>query len=439
MSDWPTVRIEQIAEKIAMGPFGSNIKVETFTPDGIPVISGQHLHGIRLDDGPGHNFITHEHANKLANSNVFQGDIIFTHAGTIGQVALIPETSKYQRYVISQRQFYLRVDRSKADPAFVTLWFHTPVGRHRLLMHASQVGVPSISRPASNLKEIRIDLPPLSVQRAISHLVGKLEDKIELNRRMNETLETMARAIFKDWFVDFGPTRAKMEGRAPYLAPDIWSLFPDHLDDEGKPEGWAQVHLSAQIEINPTESLARGTPAPYLDMASIPTAGPNPDPYVIREFGSGMRFRNGDGLLARITPCLENGKTAFVQNLPEGEVGWGSTEFIVLRARAPVPRAVSYIIARDPKFRANAIRSMTGTSGRQRASNEAVAAFQLMRPADNRIWRALGSLIDPMFARIAASDRESRTLADTRDFLLPKLMSGEVRVKDAEKLVREAT
>lgn len=256
---------------------------------------------------------------------------------------------------------------------------------------------------------------------------------------MNETLETMARAIFKDWFVDFGPTRAKMEGRAPYLAPDIWSLFPDHLDDEGKPEGWAQVHLSAQIEINPTESLARGTPAPYLDMASIPTAGPNPDPYVIREFGSGMRFRNGDGLLARITPCLENGKTAFVQNLPEGEVGWGSTEFIVLRARAPVPRAVSYIIARDPKFRANAIRSMTGTSGRQRASNEAVAAFQLMRPADNRIWRALGSLIDPMFARIAASDRESRTLADTRDFLLPKLMSGEVRVKDAEKLVREAT
>jgi type I restriction enzyme S subunit len=152
-----------------------------------------------------------------------------------------------------------------------------------------------------------------------------------------------------------------------------------------------------------------------------------------------MRFRNGDTLLARITPCLENGKTAFVQNLPDGEVGWGSTEFIVLRARASVPKAVSYIIARDPTFRANAIRSMTGTSGRQRASNDAVAAFQLARPAENRIWRALGSLIDPMFARIAANDRESQTLAATRDFLLPKLMSGEVRVKDAEKLVGEAT
>jgi type I restriction enzyme S subunit len=286
-------------------------------------------------------------------------------------------------------------------------------------------------------KAFHICMPDRREQDSIVEVLGPLDDKIELNRRMNETLEAMARAIFKDWFVDFGPTRAKMEGRAPYLAPDIWSLFPDRLDDEGKPEGWNQVPLAALVEVNPTEALARGVPAPYLDMASIPTVGPNSDPYVSREFGSGMRFRNGDALLARITPCLENGKTAFVQNLPDGEVGWGSTEFIVLRARTPVPKAVSYIIARDPTFRANAIRSMTGTSGRQRASSDAVAAFQLVCPFENRIWRALGSLIDPMFARMAANDRESRTLTDMRDLLLPKLMSGEVCVKDAEKLVGE--
>ena len=87
--------------------------------------------------------------------------------------------------------------------------------------------------PASDL------LPPIASSDAIASILGALDDKIDLNRRMNETLEAMARAIFKDWFVDFGPTRAKMEGRAPYLAPDIWALFPDRLDDEGKPEGWA--------------------------------------------------------------------------------------------------------------------------------------------------------------------------------------------------------
>src|SRR5208282_1982445 len=88
------------------------------------------------------------------------------------------------------------------------------------------------------IRALPVAVPPIAEQRAIASVLGALDDKIELNRRMNETLEATARAIFKDWFVDFGPTRAKQEGRAPYLAPDIWPLFPDRLDDEGKPEGW---------------------------------------------------------------------------------------------------------------------------------------------------------------------------------------------------------
>jgi type I restriction enzyme, S subunit len=173
-------------------------------------------------------------------------------------------------------------------------------------------------------------------------------------------------------------------------------------------------------------------------MASLRTVGPNPDPYVLREFGSGMRFRNGDSLLARITPCLENGKTAFVQNLPEGELGWGSTEFIVLRARSPIPKPFAYLVARDPVFRASAIRSMTGTSGRQRASNEAVTRYVMVRPGNFALWKELGNVVDPMFERIAANAAESQTLVALRDFLLPKLLSGEVLIKDAEKLVGEA-
>lgn len=431
---WRTVRIEEIAVKIAMGPFGSSIKVDSFVKSGVPIISGQHLHKSRLDESSGFNFVSIEHARKLSNSNVYPGDIIFTHAGTIGQVSLIPADAAYERYVISQRQFYLRVDLKKADPAFITRWFHGPIGRHRLLANSSQVGVPSISRPSSNLKRIEIDLPSLDEQKAISRVLDTLDDKIEMNQRMNETLEAMARAIFRDWFVDFGPARAKMDGRKPYLAPDIWSLFPDRLDDEGKPEGWAPAPLIDLVQFNPTEPLARGVEAPYIDMAALPTAGPNTEPWRLREFASGTRFRNGDTLLARITPCLENGKTALVHGLPDGAVGWGSTEFIVMRARAPVSRAVPYLIARDPTFRAHAIRSMTGTSGRQRASTEAIAVYQVTTPGVNEIWSRFAEIADPIFERIAQNDREDRTLAATRDLLLPKLISGEIRIRDAENM-----
>ena len=140
--DWPTAAIEKIAEKVAMGPFGSSIKVETFVPNGIPIISGQHLHGTRVDDRPGFNFITQEHAARLANANVQRGDIVFTHAGNIGQAAFIPNDSEFSRYVISQRQFYMRCDRSKALPEFVALYFKSPEGQHQLLANSSQVGVP---------------------------------------------------------------------------------------------------------------------------------------------------------------------------------------------------------------------------------------------------------------------------------------------------------
>ena len=129
-----------------MGPFGSSIKVSTFVDKGIPIISGEHLNNTKLSDGK-YNFITPEHAEKLKNANVYRGDVIFTHAGNIGQVAYIPETSKYNRYVISQRQFYIRCNSNKAIPEFVTYFFKSPEGQHKLLANTSQSGVPSIAQP----------------------------------------------------------------------------------------------------------------------------------------------------------------------------------------------------------------------------------------------------------------------------------------------------
>ncbi|HXF05411.1 MAG TPA: restriction endonuclease subunit S [Blastocatellia bacterium] len=294
-----------------------------------------------------------------------------------------------------------------------------------------------------DLLSIKVRVPPLPEQRAIAYILGALDDKIELNRKMSQTLEQMARALFKAWFVDFEPVGTKMEGRwrrgesLPGLPAHLYDLFPERLvpSELGEiPEGWKVTSLPDLVEINPPRPLRKGEMAPYLDMANMPTRGHAPDAVVDRPFGSGMRFINGDTLVARITPCLENGKTAFVDFLRDGQVGWGSTEYIVLRPRPPLPEEFAYCLARSEAFREFAIQSMTGTSGRQRVQADSLQHFRLPRvPAP--VAEAFGRAIKPLFARSSAAVRESRTLAALRDALLPKLISGGIRVRDAERVL----
>ncbi len=301
---------------------------------------------------------------------------------------------------------------------------------HTIAEH-STTAYPSI-RP-SDIEGLEIELPSLPEQRAIAHVLGTLDDRIELNRRMNETLETMAQAIFKDWFVDFGPTRAKLAGRAPYLPEPLWSLFPDRLTDSeigGIPEGWDAASVNDLIDLNPKRTLRKGQISPYLDMANMPTKGHVPDKWIDRPFSSGMRFVNGDTLLARITPCLENGKTAYVDFLPNGSTGWGSTEYIVLRPKPPLPCEFAYCLARSGRFREFAIQNMTGTSGRQRVPAKALAQFVLPSPPDT-VGAAFGQLTRPLIARSSEAVVEARTLSALRDALLPYLVSGQLRVKGA--------
>jgi type I restriction enzyme S subunit len=156
--------VGDIAEKIAMGPFGSNIKVSTFVNQGIPIISGNHLRGLFLEEHS-FNYITEAHAEKLGNSIVYPNDIIFTHAGNIGTVAMIPPDCNYEYYIISQRQFYLRCDENKVVPEYVLLYFHSRKGQQKLLSYANQTAVPSIAQPATNLKKITIPLPTYTTQK----------------------------------------------------------------------------------------------------------------------------------------------------------------------------------------------------------------------------------------------------------------------------------
>ncbi len=297
-----------------------------------------------------------------------------------------------------------------------------------------------------NLNRILVPWPPKNERRTIAHILGTLDDKIELLRRMSETLEETARAIFKAWFVDFVPVRAKMEGRwkrgqsLPGLPAHLYDLFPDRLvpSELGEiPEGWEVVSLIDLFDINPPRSLPRGQVAPYLDMANMPTRGHVPETVTERRYtGSGTRFINGDTLLARITPSLENGKTAFVDFLKEGQVGWGSTEYIVLRPKPPLPELFAYCLARNEDFREFAIQSMTGTSGRQRVQPSALAHYRLVCPPAMLAQR-FGDVANSLFARAKTAMEETRTLAALRDALLPKLVSGEVRVKDAKRFIQE--
>lgn len=184
---WNISLTEELSEKIGMGPFGSNIRVSTFVDSGIPIISGQHLRETLVSDGE-NKFITKEHADKLKNSNVFPGDIIFTHAGTIGQVSLIPKEARYSRYVISQRQFYLRVDKKKASPNFMVYFFRSNLGQHLLLANASQVGVPSIARPSSHLKGIELVTPPLELMQCFEGVSKSLLSMTTLMRNQSQRL-----------------------------------------------------------------------------------------------------------------------------------------------------------------------------------------------------------------------------------------------------------
>ncbi|MFM4976655.1 MULTISPECIES: restriction endonuclease subunit S [Aeromonas] len=178
---WTVQTCEEISDKIGMGPFGSNIKVSTFVEDGVPVISGTHLKQVLLEEHD-YNYITEEHALKLKNSCVYKGDIVFTHAGNIGQVSLIPLESQYDKYMISQRQFYLRPNHRKIKSSYLVYFFHSADGQHKLLSNASQTGVPSIARPSTHLKSIYLLVPHMDVQDVFDTYIAAWNKKIMKSR-----------------------------------------------------------------------------------------------------------------------------------------------------------------------------------------------------------------------------------------------------------------
>ena len=261
------------------------------------------------------------------------------------------------------------------------------------------------------ISRIKFPVPTFKEQQTIADILSAYDDLIENNRKQIKLLEEAAQRLYKEWFVDL--------------------RFPGHEDTaivDGVPEGWESVLLNDVIDFNPKVELSKERVKQSIPMSALSTTSMVLDSNEFTETTStsGARFQNGDTLLARITPCLENGKTAFVSGILSDEGAVGSTEFIVMRAKNINPYMV-YLLARTEDFRESAIKSMTGSDGRQRVQVDIIKALPYLLPV-NDVLCSFEKCIKPLFEQISVKQSQNINLVEARDRLLPKLMSGEIEV-----------
>lgn len=429
------VTIDDIKEAVAIGPFGSRMKADLYVDAGVPVIRGNNLSQGRRLAGE-FVYISEATADALQSCNVKPGDLVFPHRGAIGEVGIIPEGTP--RAILSTSLMKLRVNKEIADPAYVFYFFQSAAGRAALLENASQVGTPGIATPLRSLRSIRIPLPDLNVQSRIVEVLGYLDDKIELNRWMNETLEEMARTIFRSWFVDFDPVRIKARGGDPVkelgISPEIAALFPDSFVESelGEiPSGWSvgcfgdiayQIRQSAKAaDIDVHE--------PYVGLEHIARKSLS-----LSEWGRGgdvssqkTRFQTGNILFGKLRPYFHKVCIAPID-------GVCSTDIVVIGPKHPELHSFVALWASESSM----IESVTSSSGgtrMPRTSWSDIARFGIPIPP-SRVIQAFESIVAPMIRKLMMSVFEQQALTETRDYLLPKLLSGEVEV--AEKRTQDS-
>ena len=326
-----------------------------------------------------------------------EGDVVITMTDlskatdTLGYSAKIP-FSKNKKYLHNQRIGLVEFINEDADKNFIYWLLRTREYQWYIVGSASGTSIMHTS--PSRIKDYEFRLPPLKVQRPIANILTNLDDKIDLLHRQNKTLEAMAETLFRQWFVE---------------------------------EANEEMELLDFIEINPRESLKKGIEAPYLEMKNVQSESANPSNWYYREFKSGTKFKNGDTVMARITPCLQNGKKAFIQFLAENEIAWGSTEFLVFRTKETFHPFMSYLLAKNEKFKSFAVKTMTGSSGRQRVQTDSLKQFNLNKPNEEKITE-LNIYFEKVSMKLKLNASQIQTLATLRDTLLPKLMNGTVTI-----------
>jgi len=386
---WIIKRLDEVCMKFGAGPFGSNMKVSTFVDTGIPVVSGNHMTELELLE-KSFNYITEEHANKMQSSIVQRNDVVITKAGTIGQVSLIPENSRFLKYVLSSRQLFVRPNLEQVLPKYLAIYLKYGRGQDQILSNVNRTGVPSLSQAVSFIKNVRIELPPLPEQKRIVDLISSVDDYIKALQQQLESAKKSRNAVLHELLTAGG-------------------------DD------WVETTLGEVALLNPSEPALSDT-AHFAPMDAVHVGKRWLQYTEERRDRNGARARAGDVLFARITPCLENGKVAQVQS--ELERCGGSTEFIVVRGTEKCTSDFLYFWCTLKVNRDKAAELMTGTTGRQRLSWQGLGGLGLWLPSIAEQERIVNNIseFDSLIESTESAISESQNL---RSGLLSDLLSGE--------------
>lgn len=335
------------------------------------------------------------------------GDMLLTSVGTIGIPYIVKETDEF--YFKDGNLTWFRNFTSKLCARYLYYWVISKEGNG--VLNNTTIGSSQKALTISALKNVEITVPSIGKQRRIADILSAYDDLIENNRKQIKLLEEAAQRLYKEWFVDL--------------------RFPGHEHTkivDGVPEGWKPCTLDDVIEFDPKVRLGKDRVKQFVPMSALSTSSMVLDINEIIETksNSGSKFQNGDTLLARITPCLENGKTAFVYGLESDEGAVGSTEYIVMRSKRLNPYMV-YLLSRTSVFRQAAINSMSGSDGRQRVKADKLKALAYLL-APTGLIHIFERIASPMFEMIFELNKQIFATTEARDRLLPKMMSEEVEV-----------
>lgn len=380
-------QLKTIAD-IQTGPFGSQLHKEDYVETGTPIVTVEHL-GNRVFTEQNLPRVSDSDKARLIKYTLSTGDIVFSRVGSVDRCSYVDKS--HDGWMFSGRCLRVR-PTELVDSLYLYYYFCLEETKQFVRNIAVGATMPSINTKL--LGEVEIALPDLNNQKRIAAVLSSLDDKIENNQKLNDNLQQQAFSVF------------------------------DNLIANAENNDYT---VSAYAFLNPKRTLAKNQVARSIDMSQLSTSGAFPSGWEMKPFNGGMRFTNGDTLLARITPCLENGKTAFIDFLDDGEVAFGSTEYIVLAPKNDTPPEMLYCLARYPAFVDYAVKNMNGSSGRQRVSAETVGQYRLPL-FDKHSLVLFKEVVSPMFLKMRYNSLENMRLAELRDALLPKLMSGEIDV-----------
>ena len=430
-SEWRLATVKEIAAPyataLATGPFGSAISSKYFVESGVPVIRGSNLSAevsTRLVD-EGLVFVSAEKAAEFQRSEVRRGDLIFTCWGTINQVGLIDARSKFDRYIISNKQMKLSVDPTKADQRFIYYLFSGPDKQAEILDNGIGSSVPGFN--LGQLRRHEFLLPPLLEQRGIADLLELLDDRITLLRETNATLEAIAQALFKSWFVDFDPVRAKMEGCVPEGMDDATAaLFPDVLEETELgpvPKGWRYSTIGESFIL----TMGQSPPGDTYNEAGDGL------PFYQGRTDFGFRFPSQRVFCTAPTRLAEPGDTLVSVRAPVGDVNMALEKCCVGRGVAAVRhpngcRSFVFYATRGLRSRFDLFDSEGTVFGS--INKKDFQALPVIEPSGD-VLVAFDEIAAPIDRRIVGNEEQIRTLATLRDTLLPRLISGQLRVPEA--------